>query len=112
MSALWKFLKLPQTYLALMFCLVVLIAGDSCRRPENQITARLYVAGVHMYQAVGRPLLKGHIQCRYNPTCSDYSIAAVQRFGIRRGLIMTKRRIESCQTTVPLGTYDPVPISP
>ena len=109
MSTLRKSLKLPQTYLVLFFLLVTLIAGDTFRKPESQVTARLYVAGVHLYQAVGRPLLKGHVQCRYNPTCSDYSIEAVQRFGIRRGLIMTEKRIESCQTTVPLGTFDPVP---
>lgn len=112
MSALRKSLKKPQTYLAILVCLAVLIIGDSFRVPGSQITGRLYVAGVHVYQAVGRPLLKDHIRCRYNPTCSDYSIVAVQRFGIRKGLVMTQRRISSCQTSVPLGTYDPVPGSP
>ena len=29
--------------------------------------------------------------------------------GIRRGIEMTFRRIESCKIDVPLGTYDPVP---
>lgn len=109
MSALRKSLKLPHTYLALLFCLVALTVGDTFRKPESQVTARLYVAGVHFYQRVGRPLLEGHIQCRYNPTCSDYSIEAVRRFGIRRGIVMTERRLEACQTTVALGTHDPVP---
>jgi hypothetical protein len=109
MSALRKSLKQPHTYLALGLCLVVLTIGDTFREPSAQITGRLYVASVHVYQAVGRPLLKGHIRCRYEPTCSDYSIEAVQRFGIRKGLMMTDRRIRSCQATVPLGTYDPVP---
>lgn len=109
MSTLRKSLKLPQTYLVVFLCLVALTVGDTFRKPESQVTARLYVGTVHLYQLVGRPLLKGHIECRYHPTCSDYSIEAVQRFGIRRGLVMTERRIESCQTTVPLGTYDPVP---
>jgi putative membrane protein insertion efficiency factor len=112
MSALRKSLKKPQTYLALCFCLVVLAVGDSFRRPGSQITGRLYVAGVHVYQAVGRPLLKGRVQCRYKPTCSEYSIEAVQRFGIRRGIVMTEKRINSCQATVPFGTYDPVPADP
>src|ERR1043166_528119 len=109
MSTLRKSLKLPQTYLVLLFFLVTLIIGDTFRKPENQITARLYIAGVHLYQAIGHPLLKGHVRCRYNPTCSEYSIEAVQKFGIRRGLVMTEKRIASCQTSVPLGTYDPVP---
>jgi uncharacterized protein len=112
MSTLRKSLKLPHTYLALVLCLVTLTLGDSFRKPESQVTARLFVRGVRLYQRVGSPLLKGHIQCRYNPTCSDYSIEAVQRFGIRRGLVMTERRIDSCQVTVPLGAYDPVPTAP
>jgi hypothetical protein len=33
----------------------------------------------------------------------------VRRFGIRRGLEMTLRRLESCKIDVPLGTSDPVP---
>src|SRR5712664_4011529 len=112
MSALRKSLKKPQTYLALWLCLVALTVGDSFRSPGSQITGRLYIAGVHLYQAVGRPLLRGHVRCRYQPTCSDYSIEAVQKFGIRRGLVMTQRRINSCQASVPLGTYDPVPATP
>ncbi|MGZ8842584.1 MAG: membrane protein insertion efficiency factor YidD [Pyrinomonadaceae bacterium] len=109
MPALRKYLKKPQTYLALLFCLVVFTVADTFRNPANQITGRLYVAGVHTYQVVGRPLLKSHIRCRYKPTCSEYSIEAVQRFGIRKGLVMTKHRIDSCQNSVPFGTYDPVP---
>src|SRR6185503_1711273 len=100
MSALRKSLKLPHTYLALFFCLDALTVGDTFRKPENQVTARLYVASVHLYQAVGRPLLEGHIRCRYVPTCSDYSIEAVQKYGLRRGLVMTERRLASCQRSV------------
>lgn len=108
-SALRKSLKRPETYLALLVILVASTVADSYRRPADQITARLYVAGVHVYQVVGRPLLKGHIECRYRPTCSDYSIEAVRTHGIRRGLVLTAHRINSCQTTVPRGTPDPVP---
>jgi len=60
-------------------------------------------------EVLGHPLLEGRIQCRYEPTCSEYSIQAVRRFGIRRGLEMTFRRVQSCKIDVPLGTYDPVP---
>jgi putative membrane protein insertion efficiency factor len=111
-SALRKCLKRPETYLILLFVLVTLTVVDSYRRPEAQVTARLWVGGVRIYQAVGRPLLKDRVRCRYHPTCSDYSIEAVQRHGIRRGLVLTGRRINSCQTSVPMGTYDPVPAAP
>lgn len=109
MSALRKFLTRPDTYLVLLVVGIGLVLADSYQAPANQVTSRVYVAGVHAYQAVGRPLLAGRIQCRYEPTCSVYSVEAVQRFGIRKGLEMTARRIHSCRADVPLGTYDPLP---
>ena len=109
MSTLRKYLKRPETYLATLFLLFVLGLLDSYRKPADQVTVRAYVGIVHLYQVVGRPLLKGHIQCRYQPTCSDYSIEAVKTHGIRRGLLLTVKRINSCQTSVPPGTPDPVP---
>ena len=111
-SALRQRLKRPETYLVALFTLLVLVVVDSYRSPANQATGRLYVCGVHAYQAIGRPLLKGRIQCRYRPTCSDYSIEAVRRHGIRRGLVLTIKRINSCTTKVPLGTSDPAPDAP
>jgi uncharacterized protein len=112
MSALRQRLKRPETYLAAFFLLLVLAALDALRRPAHQVTGRVYVAGVRVYQSLGRPLLAGRIQCRYSPTCSDYSIEAVERHGIGRGLGLTFTRLDSCQTTVPLGTSDPVPPVP
>jgi hypothetical protein len=109
MSALRKFLKRPDTYLVLIVVVIGLVVLDTYQAPANQVTSHVYVAGVHVYQAVGRPLLKGRIQCRYEPTCSVYSIEAVKRFGVRKGLEMTARRLNSCRADVPLGTYDPVP---
>jgi uncharacterized protein len=109
MPALRQRLKRPETYLAAFLLLLALTALDALRRPSDQVTGRLYVAGVRAYQSFGRPLLAGRIRCRYRPTCSDYSIEAVQKHGIRQGLMLTIRRINSCQTNVPFGTPDPVP---
>lgn len=102
-------LRRPETYLAAVFLLVVLLAADTFRRPENQVTGWLYIGGVRIYQFVGRPLLEGRIECRFHPTCSDYSIEAVRKHGIRHGLVLTYNRINSCQKSVPRGTHDPVP---
>lgn len=111
MPTLRKYLKRPETYLAALFILFALGLLDSFRRPERQVTARAYIGAVRVYQAVGRPLLKRHIQCRYQPTCSDYSIDAVRIHGVRRGLVLTVKRINSCTTAVPLGTRDPAPVN-
>lgn len=109
MSALRELVKRPHTWLAATAVLFVAAALDVGRDPGSQLLGRGYVACVQMYQALGRPVLKGRIRCRYAPTCSDYSIVAVQRHGLVEGLVLTQDRIESCTTTVRAGTVDPVP---
>jgi uncharacterized protein len=103
--------KRPEPYLALLLLTLVLAACDSTRRPGEQIVARLYVEAVHGYQKYGRPVSAKIIRCRYRPTCSEYSIQAVERFGIARGLALTLRRLSSCNGSVTPGTPDPVPAS-
>jgi len=102
-------LKRPETYLAALALVVILAIADTYRNPANQITGQLYISAVHIYQALGRPLLEGRIRCRYTPTCSEYSIDAVQEYGIRQGLALSFQRLRSCTNAVPMGTFDPVP---
>jgi putative membrane protein insertion efficiency factor len=83
--------------------------ADVWRAPENQLSARVYIGAVHIYQAFGRPLLEGTVACRFRPTCSEYSIQAVERFGFVRGLGLTFERLYSCRDSVPMGTIDEVP---
>lgn len=110
MSALRQCLKNPKIYLCLLAAVLLLATVDSFRAPSSQLTARVYVGLVrHVYQTAGRPIAKRWAQCRYVPTCSDYSIAAVSTHGIRRGLVLTMKRLMSCKASVPLGTVDPVP---
>ena len=110
MSALRQRLKNPRIYLCFLATVLVLATVDSFRAPSAQLTARVYVGVVkHVYQTAARPVVKGWIQCRYVPTCSDYSISAVSTHGIRRGLVLTTKRLMSCKPSVPLGTADPVP---
>ncbi len=104
-----EMLKKPETYLIVLFLLITLAIADTYRNPEKQITGWFYVGGVRIYQYIGRPMLEGKIECRYHPTCSEYSIEAVQKHGIRYGLVLTYRRINSCKKCVRKGTLDPVP---
>ena len=112
MSPLRRALKRPEFYLAVLVFMLVLGVLDSFRRPETQVTARIYVASVHGYQVAIRPWLSRYVRCRYQPTCSVYSAEAVRRWGIRHGLLLTWRRVASCRQTVALGTFDPVPVPP
>lgn len=77
--------------------ILILTTVDAFREPEDQVTASVYISMVHLYQKFGRPLLKGKIYCRFNPTCSEYSIFVVKEQGIINGLIMSYERIDSCR---------------
>lgn len=70
------------------------------------ITAPL-VALIRFYQRVISPLFPRH--CRYEPTCSEYALQAIRRFGAR-GVVMAARRIGRCHPWS-AGGVDRVPVT-
>lgn len=48
--------------------------------------------------------------CRYLPTCTAYSVEAIERYGVLRGVSMALRRISRCHPWGASG-HDPVPTS-
>lgn len=62
---------------------------------------------IRFYQLVISPLLPK--SCRYTPTCSEYSIVAISKYGIIRGLYLSIKRILRCHPFSNNSGYDPVP---
>lgn len=62
---------------------------------------------IHFYRYVISPLTPA--SCRHYPTCSEYSLQALKRYGLIKGGAMAAARIGRCH---PWGTqgYDPVPL--
>jgi len=65
-----------------------------------------FVALVRFYQVAISPILPS--ACRYEPTCSQYTIEALQKRGLFIGSYLAIKRILSCNPWGGKG-YDPVP---
>ena len=55
---------------------------------------RFFIGLVKGYQYLISPLLGQN--CRYTPTCSQYSIQAIEKYGIFKGIWLSIKRISKC----------------
>ena len=66
-----------------------------------------FVFLIRFYQVCLSPL-KGGPSCRFTPTCSQYAVEAVMKYGIFKGSWLAIKRICRCRPGGGSG-YDPVP---
>jgi hypothetical protein len=71
----------------------------------NQRATRVVLYLLRGYKWALSPMLSP--ACRYVPTCSDYAMEAVDRYGVLRGGLMAMWRVLRCHPFVQ-GGYDPV----
>ncbi|MDB9313413.1 membrane protein insertion efficiency factor YidD [Spirulina sp. CS-785/01] len=70
---------------------------------------RILMGLIRAYQRLISPLFPP--TCRFHPTCSQYALDAIARFGIIRGSGLALWRILRCHP-FSAGGYDPVPPIP
>lgn len=67
---------------------------------------RVLIACIRFYQTALSPYKKPC--CKYYPTCSNYAVEAIERFGAFEGFWLALFRILRCNP-FSRGGYDPVP---
>ena len=71
-----------------------------------RIPANIMILLIKIYQYTLSPFIGRN--CRYTPTCSNYGIEAIRKYGAIKGGWLTIKRIASCNPWGGSG-YDPVP---
>ena len=61
---------------------------------------RLYRKGISPYTPPS---------CRYTPTCSQYALEAIEKYGARKGGWMALKRLGRCHPFSKRDYFDPVP---
>lgn len=71
---------------------------------------RLILRALRIYKKFTSPMLERVFgkACRFTPTCSEYTIEALEKFGTKKGLALGIKRFAKCHPWGGSG-YDPVP---
>lgn len=72
----------------------------------KRLAAWPLIALVRLYQRCISPLTPP--SCRFTPTCSQYALEALRKYGPIKGLWLTLKRLSRCHPWGGSG-YDPVP---
>jgi putative membrane protein insertion efficiency factor len=71
---------------------------------------RLILRALRIYKKFTSPMLERVFgkACRFTPTCSEYTIEALEKFGTKKGLVLGIKRFAKCHPWGGSG-WDPVP---
>jgi uncharacterized protein len=75
-------------------------------KPVSNIISKLLIGLIWIYKKTISPWIMP--VCRYTPTCSEYAIEAITKYGPFKGGCMAMKRISSCHPWGGHG-HDPVP---
>ncbi|MFH1196585.1 MAG: membrane protein insertion efficiency factor YidD [bacterium] len=72
----------------------------------NKLISLPFIFLIRFYQLLISPILPS--SCRYSPTCSQYTLEALKKYGFFKGIWLGIKRISRCHPWGGSG-YDPVP---
>ena len=72
----------------------------------NKLLAVPFIYLIKFYRFFISPILGSN--CRHSPTCSEYGLIALKKYGVFKGIYLTTKRIIKCNSLFK-GGYDPVP---
>lgn len=81
------------------------IAGEKMPAPSAAVQAALFA--IRFYKSYLSFLFAGN--CRFEPSCSNYTYEAIQRFGVTSGTWLGVKRLARCQPFSRKFGHDPVP---
>lgn len=69
---------------------------------------KLFIGMIKIYKKMLSPILSYHgIKCKYYPTCSEYTMQAIKKYGTIKGCFLGIKRILKCNP-FSKGGYDPL----
>lgn len=74
----------------------------------NKVLISVVVIFIHCYQNIISALLPFNY-CRFYPSCSEYALEAVAKYGIIKGFWLSLKRIVKCRPYTNTGGIDIVP---
>jgi hypothetical protein len=72
----------------------------------NKLLAIPFIYLIKFYRFFISPIIGSN--CRHSPTCSEYGLIALKKYGVFKGIYLTTKRIIKCNSLFK-GGYDPVP---
>ena len=73
---------------------------------RTSLSQRLFTGAIRLYQITLSQVMPP--SCRFYPSCSEYTLQAIAKYGVLKGGWLGARRILRCHPFHP-GGYDPVP---
>ena len=96
---------LRKLLLILAIAFAPLLIHDTIVPRDREISTQTALASIRLYQRFLSPHVP--VQCKFEPSCSHYGYASIEKYGVIVGGAKTAWRILRCNPFTKKGTVDP-----